>query len=352
MKTLGMALSIGALCASVVACDTTNPGTATTTGGTGTTKGTTLAKVGPTVITVEDFEAKLNQQSPFIRSRYADLEKRREYLDNQIRFELLALEAQRRGLDKDPEVADSIRKIMVQKLTREEFDNRVKLEDITDAEIQKAFDDNADDYHKPEMVRVSHIFFAGGQDKAAARKQADTVLKQLKAKPDDRMLFRTLAQEHSADETTKATGGDLRYLSKEQYAEKYGPVVAEAVFALAQLNQLSDVVEGQEGYHIFKQTGRRQAIERTLDQVCTQIRNRLYRDKRTEAFNVFVENLKKQAGVTIDDAKLAAIQIASAQPPHGMGSPTTEPMAPPAGSPTGVAGEQVPSAPAQPDGEE
>ena len=91
--------------------------------------GSPLATIGSTVITVEEFDAKINQQSPFIRSRYADIEKRREYLDNQIRFELLAQEAESRGIHNDADVRDSLKKIMVQKLTRDEFDNRVKLDD-------------------------------------------------------------------------------------------------------------------------------------------------------------------------------------------------------------------------------
>lgn len=40
-----------------------------------------------------------------------------------IRFELLAKEARARGLEKDPEVQDTLRKVMVQKLVRQAFDD-------------------------------------------------------------------------------------------------------------------------------------------------------------------------------------------------------------------------------------
>lgn len=271
--------------------------------------GQMLAKVGKTIITVEEFEKKLNRQSPFIRRRYKDLEKRREYLENQIRYELLAQEAQRRGYADDPEVRETLNKIMVQKLTRDEFGNQVKLEDISDADVADYFKAHPDDYNKAEMVRVSHIFFPYGDDKKAARAKGQKALQQLKNKKDDRLAFRNLAKELSADEASKNTGGDLRYNSKEQFTQKFDAKVAESIFALEKINDLSELVPGPKGFHIFKQTGRRQAITRTLDQVKTQIRNRLYRDRRAASFDNFISSLRSKSGVSIDEDKLAAVQI-------------------------------------------
>jgi len=319
-------------------------GGGTATGTSKAAQGTPLAKVGSTVITVESFEEKLNNQSPFIRSRYADLEKRREYLDNQIRFELLAAEAERRGMLQDPEVQESLKKIMVQRLTREEFDNRVKLEDITDAEIEAFYNEHLEDYHKPEMVRVAHIFIPFGADKAAAMKSAKSALREVRQRKDDRLSFRDLAKQYSQDEETKNVGGDLRYMSKDEYAEQLGAAASEAVFALEKLNDLSDVVEGKAGFHIFKQTGRRQAIERTLAQVRTQIRNRLYRDKRTASFDAFVDNLRQKAGVTVDEAKLAAITIATTPQPAAPQMPGPSPV-PAENAPEVAEGANVPAQP-------
>ncbi|MBN2361861.1 MAG: peptidylprolyl isomerase [Deltaproteobacteria bacterium] len=291
--------------------------------------GTTLAKVGSTVITVEEFEEKLNQQSPFIRSRYADVEKRREYLDNQVRFELLAQEALRRGLDKDPEIQDSLKKIIVQKLTRDEFDNRVKLEDISNAEAETYYQQHPDEYHKPEMVRVAHIFVPFGDDQAAAKQQADKVRKELRDKKQDQMAFRTLAKQYSADAATKDNGGDLRYMTQAEFEQEYGKAFADAAFALKNLNDQSDVVSGKAGFHLLQQTGRRPAIDRTLDQVKTQIKNRLYRDKRTEAFNKFIEDLKAKAGVSIDEQQLAAVKILGTPQAVPGGLPPPGPLTPP-----------------------
>jgi peptidyl-prolyl cis-trans isomerase C len=39
-------------------------------------------------ITTDEFKARLDEQSPFIRARYTTLERKKEFLDNLIRFEV------------------------------------------------------------------------------------------------------------------------------------------------------------------------------------------------------------------------------------------------------------------------
>ena len=62
-----------------------------------------LAKVGDTTITVKEFADRLASQSPYLRARYNSAERRKEFLDNMVRFELLAIEARKRGLHEQPE---------------------------------------------------------------------------------------------------------------------------------------------------------------------------------------------------------------------------------------------------------
>src|SRR5687768_5965185 len=72
-----------------------------------------IAKVGETTITVGEFADRLASQSPYLRARYSSPERKREFLDNMVCFELLAIEAQKRGLDKQPEVDRVKRQMMV-----------------------------------------------------------------------------------------------------------------------------------------------------------------------------------------------------------------------------------------------
>ena len=85
------------------------------------------------MITVSDFEERLNNQSPYVRARYASVEQKKEYLDNLVKFEVLATEARKQGLDRDPEVVRTMKQVMIQKLLKARFD-KLKQEDISDAD--------------------------------------------------------------------------------------------------------------------------------------------------------------------------------------------------------------------------
>ena len=80
-------------------------------------------------ITLGEFQERINRQSPYIRARYTSLEQKKEFLDSLVRFEVLAKEAYRRGLDKDPEVVRTMKQVMIQKLMRDEFDAKVTADD-------------------------------------------------------------------------------------------------------------------------------------------------------------------------------------------------------------------------------
>ena len=59
--------------------------------------GEVLVKVGDRTITVGEFADRLASQSPYLRARFESPERRREFLDNLVRYELLVYEAKRRG---------------------------------------------------------------------------------------------------------------------------------------------------------------------------------------------------------------------------------------------------------------
>jgi peptidyl-prolyl cis-trans isomerase C len=252
-----------------------------------------LAKVGETTITLGEFADRLASQSPYLRARYQSPERRKEFLDNMVRFELLALEAKKRGQDKLPEVQRVREQMMVQQMMKELFDDQgVKLSDITDKEIQEYYDKNQPEFHKPAQRRASHILF---KDKA----KAEGVLKKLQAAPDDMELFRKLAEQNNTDEQTKERFGDLRFFSAEPAAgETAAPpkAVRDAAFKLAKTGDLHpEVIQTEQGFHVLKLTGERAALDRTLEDARRLIQNRLWRKKREDAIEAFVTQLRSKA---------------------------------------------------------
>jgi peptidyl-prolyl cis-trans isomerase C len=293
---------------------------------------TVLAKIDDVTITLGDFEERINRQSPYIRARYTSLEQKKEFLDSLVRFEVLAKEALKRGYDKDPEVVRTMKQVMITKLMREELDNKIQASSVADDEMKKYYDANITDFVKPEQVRASAIIV---KNKA----QADRVL--LEAKGDAGKTnkgFRDLVTKYSSDEETKLRGGDLRYFdvtSKDLPA----PVI-KAAFALVNTGDVSGVVDagpGQPGgaeFYILKQTGRRKAMTKTFDEAKPQIRNKLFREQRMAAQKDFVDGLRAQAKIEINEQNLAKVRIdtSSAVDTGNTGKDLTPPP-PPAGTP-------------------
>jgi peptidyl-prolyl cis-trans isomerase C len=273
-------------------------------------KGPVVATVAGVDVTVSDLEKKLEEQSPFVRARYSDPEKKKELLAAEVRFRALAAEARARGFDKDPEVEEAINKIIVQRLTREEFDGRVNLKDVTDAEMLAYFDAHKADYQKPEMVRASFIALTQ-QNRDEAKKLATEAQKAAadpKAK-DDRAAWKGLVEKYSTDAESKPAAGDLRYLSREDAVARFGEEAAKWLFGSDEQNEVSPVIATSTGFAVFKRTGKRKAIERTFEQVKNQIKNVVYREKRTAAFNTFVESLEKKHGAKSFPDALSSLKI-------------------------------------------
>lgn len=290
--------------------------------------GATLAKVDGVTITVGELQERLNRQSPYVRARYTSLEQKREFLDSLVRFEVLAEEAARRGYDQDPEVVRTMKQVMIQKLLREEFEARVTPESITAAEIKAYYDANQDEFVKPEEVRVSAIV-------VRSRAQAERVAGEARGEAGKTNKgFRDLVTAYSVNEEQKLRGGDLRYL---QRGNKDIPKpVVEAAFALQNTGDVSDVIDaGDDTFWILKQTGRRKAVVRTLDDATQTIRNKLYRDKRVASQKAFIDGLRKSAKIEVFEDNLAKVRIDTSTEggdPHGDSAPLpdlSQPLPPP-----------------------
>lgn len=264
--------------------------------------GQPLAKIDNVTITLGEFQERINRQSPYIRARYTSLEQKKEFLDSLIRFEVLAKEAYKRGLDKDPEVVRTMKQVMIQKLMRDEFDAKVTADSVPEADMKAYYDANLVEYVKPEEVRVSAIIL---KNKA----QSDRVA--IEARGDAGKTnkgFRDLVMKYSADEDTKLRGGDLRYFDA-QTKDVPAPVV-RAAFGLVNTGDVSQTVDAGNGtYYVLKQTGRRKSMTKSFDDAKPAIRNKLFRDSRLKAQKDFVDGLKASSKIEINEANLARVRI-------------------------------------------
>jgi len=265
-----------------------------------------LAKIDDVTITLGELQERINRQSPYIRARYTSLEQKKEFLDSLIKFEVLAKEAARRGLDKDPEVVRTMKQVMIQRLTRDELDAKITADTVTDAEMKAYYDANLSEYVKPDEVRVSAIIVKN-------RAQAERVANEARGEAGKTNKgFRDLVARYSQDEDSKLRGGDLRYLDA-QTKDVPAPVV-KAAFALASTGDVSVAIDAGNGtWYVLKQTGRRRSMTKSFDDAKPAIRNKLFRDKRVAAQKDFVDGLRSTAKIEVNEANLAKVRIDTSQ---------------------------------------
>jgi peptidyl-prolyl cis-trans isomerase C len=312
--------------------------------------GPAVAQGEGVIVTAAEFQARLDEQSPFLRQRYQNLDRKKEFLDSLVKFEILANAAQKEGFQNDPDVQLTMKKAMVQKLVQKRFGDG-DAKDISDADVQKFYDEHKDDFVKPVRVRTSALLVAATEkDRAQKGAQAKKLLAQVKASSKkDPQAFQALVRSTSDDAASKGNGGDLGFRSEDEYAKQFGAPFAAAAFATTDGEEV--LVETQQGFWIVRVAGRQEGVTRTVDQVKPQIQSRLQREKRTKEFDDYVKKLREEAKVTVNDAELEKIVVSSApapgpggmppggMPPGAMPPPGAQPrpampMPPPAPAPT------------------
>ncbi|MFP2926554.1 peptidyl-prolyl cis-trans isomerase [Pyxidicoccus sp. 3LG] len=283
-----------------------------------------VAKVGDGAITVAELQARLEEQPPVLRSRYASLESKKEFLDNLVRFELLAQEARRQGLEQDPEVRDTLEKLIVQRLMKKHAATMAATP-LPEEELRRYYQEHLAEYVRPEKVRVSQVFLASASNdskRAAVKAEADKLLADVKRQEAGpvKLAFTELVRTRSDDAATKESAGDLGYLTREELAAKWGQAVADAAFGLQSLGDLGQVAS-ERGLHLLKLTGRQPGMEQTFESVRPRIESRLQMERRARHMDELVSSLRSKTKVEVDEKALEGISVTSdgtgtVQPAH------------------------------------
>ena len=296
--------------------------------------GPVVATVGNDTITADEFKKRLDEVSPFLRARYNTLDRKKEFLENLIRNDLLAQEAERRGLDKAPAVQEQMKRAMIQELLKQQLDERLTGTDIAEADLKKFYDAHIDDFVKPERARAFRILIAAAKDdakaRAAAKKEALALIKTIdeQQKKGDANAFQAAAMKDSKDRATAPLGGDMRFLSKTEMAKQFSPELAEATFALKNPSEESGPIETPQGVELVKLQVKTVPLNRTFEESKEAIRGRMARERRSLDYDEFVKKLRDNGNVKIDESELGKVSSNEAPPGFTGMAPNQPPAAP------------------------
>lgn len=250
---------------------------------------TPLVTGSDVVVTVADYrQALLALPQAQRRTVENDATRRLELLFELYTEQMLAHEARRRDLDKQPDVQAEIdrssRKILVDAILKQERTEQAQP-DFT-ALAEEYYQTHRKNYFQPERIRVAHILWSMKCDCEAAdgskRAQAETVLKELRTGAD----FAELARKYSDDKTSAIkAGGDLgQWITRGVLVKPF----EEVAFALPEPGAISDVVKTEYGYHIIKLLAREPEGIQPFEQVKGSIIEKLSGIHQSSAHKAFV----------------------------------------------------------------
>jgi len=198
----------------------------TSTGGTLVVNGVTIPKSR-----IEAMNKELNSQG-----QPDNAERQQAIRDELVNREVLAQAASKRGLDKNPDIQAQMEMARQAVLVRALFENEVKTNPITDADLQKQYEQFKGSMGSTEY-KVAHILVDKEED-------AKQIIDSLNKGGD----FAKIAKERSKDPGSKENGGDLDWGPSARYVKPF----ADAVTSQQKGKVSAAPVKTDFGYHVIR----------------------------------------------------------------------------------------------------
>lgn len=149
--------------------------------------------------------------------------------------------------------------------------------EVTEEEIETYFENNKDKYEQQEEVEASHIL-------VESEEEAEEVQEKLA----DGEAFADLAAEYSTDTSNAENGGELGFFGKGAMVEAF----EEEAFSM-EIDEISDPVETEFGFHIIQVTDKKEAAEASLDENKEDIRDQLFNEAVNAQYPIWLEEKKE-----------------------------------------------------------
>ncbi len=216
---------------------------------------------------------------------------RKQY--NLASLEDLEKAAQEQGVSFEDFKSNIRNQIVTQDVMREVVGRHISF---TPGEVQRYYQEHAQDYQQPESVKLSEILVATPQDSddpakiAAAQAKADDIEAKLKAGDDFAQLART-----ASDGQTAAQGGDLGTYKRGQLGAK---VFEDATFGLP-TGGVTQPIRTKQGFVIFKVIQHNSGGPQPFKNVEQQVEQDYYESKMMPAIRDELTQLRDDAYLEI-----------------------------------------------------
>lgn len=223
-----------------------------------------LVTSGDIVVTDADFHAFMERVPPELRNEAkADGERNNKVVDLLFSNRVLAREARKAGLDKDPVLARRIEQHLEAFLALQyvaHLERTAPVPEHLDARARELYITRPERYTEPERVELQHILVGlTGRTKEMALARAKEIRGRAVAGED----FLALAAETTDDPGFKRDGGRLGAVSAKEIDHR----IAAVAFRMKADGEISQPIETNSGFHLVKRTGFKPSFKRKFEEV-------------------------------------------------------------------------------------
>lgn len=230
---------------------------------------------------------------------------REQIKQNLVRLEVIAQQAEKDGLAKDPEVASRLELARVNLLQQASAQKYLKDRTPTDAELRAEYQVQLESTPLVEY-HARHILVSGED-------VAQKIIGQLGSGMD----FATLAKRFSSDKASAAKGGDLDWFAPNAMVKPF----SDAVALLKNGEYTKTPVQTQFGWHVIQLLGTRDRAPPAFEAVQEQLKQLVLRKK----YQAYADEIMKTAKI---DPPLAGNTAAPAPAPAPDAPAAATPPAP------------------------
>jgi peptidyl-prolyl cis-trans isomerase C len=204
-------------------------------------------------------------------------EDRDQIKENLVRIELIAQQAEKDGLTKDPEIATRLELSRLNLLQQASAQKYLKERTPTEAELRAEYES--------QMASTPMVEYHARHILLSSEDNAQKVIQQLDGGADFAKLARTL----SSDKGSAAKGGDLDWFAPSAMVKPF----AAALAGLKNNEYTKTPVQTQFGWHVIQLLGTRDRTPPTFDAVKEQLQQIVM----TKKFKAYSDEMMKTAKI-------------------------------------------------------
>jgi peptidyl-prolyl cis-trans isomerase D len=169
------------------------------------------------------------------------------------------------------------------------LDAVAKNETVSEEATNAYFEEHKNEFDQEEERKASHILIsvladAIEEEKQAAREKANGILEQVRQDPEQ---FAEIAKRSSDDPGSAMRGGDLGFFGRGVMVKSF----EDKIFSM-QLDEISDIVETDFGFHVIKLTAVKEEKQATLNEAREQIEKKLKLEMVANVFGEIAEDFR------------------------------------------------------------